>query len=332
MTPDLPLSDDSGLSCLIPPGTPSAQALELVQLAERVGYESVRCTHVNGHDSLSLLAAAATLTQRVRLSTAVVPIYARTPAATAQTAATIAELSGGRFSLGLGVSHRRGVEGWYGQRIDRPVAELKEYVRIVRAIVDGHTPPTGRKWSTAFALAGLAPVPPLPILGAALSPGMLRAVGEVCDGVVLWMCVPSYIEDVVLPELATGRERAGRTMADFEVVALVPSARAADRATALDALRGDLTSYFSLPFYRTMLERSGFGSELADYDRAGGDPDGMRAAISNGFLDALSAIGDPARMQDGLDRYRAAGATSPCVWPIAGVDPAATLRAVAPTG
>ena len=71
-------------------------------------------------------------TERIRLGTGVVPIYTRTPAAMAQEAATIDELSGGRFTLGLGVSHRPVVEAWHGQTIDKPLAEMREYLGIVQ--------------------------------------------------------------------------------------------------------------------------------------------------------------------------------------------------------
>src|ERR1700744_1991494 len=146
-------------------------------------------------------------TERVRLGTGVVPIYTRTPATMAQTAATIDVLSGGRFTLGLGVSHRPVVEGWHGQTIDRPTAEMREYVEIVRAILRGEPPPWGEKWQTGFALSGLGPRPGLPIFIAALSPRMLRLAGEIADGVILWLCNPNYIRDVVVPEVSAGRER-----------------------------------------------------------------------------------------------------------------------------
>ena len=112
-----------------------------------------------------------------------VPIYTRTPATMAMTAATLHEQSGGRLRLGLGVSHRAVVEGWHGQTIDKPVAEMREYVAIVRAILAGEPPPAGEKWQTSFALSGIGPYPDLPIYVAALSPAMLRLAGEVADGV-----------------------------------------------------------------------------------------------------------------------------------------------------
>src|SRR5260370_23736331 len=142
----------------------------------------------------------------------------------AQTAATIDELSGGRLTLGLGVSHRRVVEGWHGQTIDRPVAEMREYLGIVRAILRGEDPPPGEKWSTGFHLMGLEPRPQAPIYMAALSPAMLRLAGEVADGVILWLCNPNYIRDVVVPEVSAGRERAGLPLDGFDIVPAVPAA------------------------------------------------------------------------------------------------------------
>ena len=95
-------------------------------------------------------------------------------------------------------------------------------------------------------------------------------------------------------------------------------------------MRGDLIPYFALPFYRAMLERSGFGADLAEYDGAAGDVDAMKRAISDEFLEGLAAVGAPSDVRDGVRRYLEAGATSPCVGPIARTDFEATLRAAAP--
>jgi alkanesulfonate monooxygenase SsuD/methylene tetrahydromethanopterin reductase-like flavin-dependent oxidoreductase (luciferase family) len=321
-----------GPGCFVSTGRSLEQAIGRVQLAESLGYDAVYTTHIAGRDSLTVLTAYAMSTQRIRVGTGVIPIYARVPANMAQTAATIADLSGGRLVLGLGVSHRPTVEGWFGQTIDRPVAEMKEYVAIVRAILRGEDPPPGRKWRTGFRLTGLGPFGDLPIYGSALSPGMLRAVGEVCDGVILWLCNPEYIREVVIPEVRTGRERAGKDLDGFDVVAAVPAARTDDPQAAYAAMRRDLLPYFGLPFYRAMLERSGFGDDIAAYDEAAGrgDGDAMQAAISQRFLEVLTAVGDDGAVQAGVRRYLDAGAVSPCVGPIGGTDFEATLRAAAP--
>jgi F420-dependent oxidoreductase-like protein len=316
--------------CFVSTGRSLDTAFERVKLAEDLGYESVYVNQVAGRDAFTVLAAYAMQTERIRLGTGVMPIYARTPATTAQTAATLDELSDGRLNLGLGLSHRPVVEGWYGQTIDRPVAEMREYVGIVRAILRGEDPPAGEKWRTGFHLGGLDPRPDVPILLGALSPRMLRTAGEFADGVVLWLCNPNYIRDVVVPEVTAGREAAGKALDGFDVVAAVPSALTDDPREAFGILRRDLLTYFSLPFYRAMLERSGFGDDIQRFDQAGGDPEAMQAAISDEFLRVLTAVGDEGAVRDGISRYLDAGTTSPAVGPIARTDFEATLRAAAP--
>jgi alkanesulfonate monooxygenase SsuD/methylene tetrahydromethanopterin reductase-like flavin-dependent oxidoreductase (luciferase family) len=318
--------------CFISTGRSLADAVERVKLAESLGYESVYVTHIAGRESLTVLTAYALATKTIRVGTGVVPIYTRTPATMAQTAATVDELSGGRLTLGLGVSHRPVVEGWYGQSIDRPVAEMREYASIVRAILRGEDPTTASaggapsKWRTGFRLVGLDPRPSLPIYVAALSPAMLRLAGEIADGVILWLCNPSYIRDVVIPEVRSGRERAGLALDGFDVVAAVPAALTDDRESAYGAMRKDLIPYFGLPFYRAMIERTGFSADIAAYDAAAGDVGALAAAVSDEFLDELTAVGDEAAVRAGVARYREAGASSPCIGPIPRTDFEATLR------
>jgi alkanesulfonate monooxygenase SsuD/methylene tetrahydromethanopterin reductase-like flavin-dependent oxidoreductase (luciferase family) len=179
---------------------------------------------------------------------------------------------------------------------------------------------------------GLQPRPDLPIYIAALSPKMLRLAGEVADGVMLWLCNPEYIRQVVVPEVTAGRERAGKSTEGFDIVAAVPAAVTDDREGAFQTMRGDLITYWSLPFYRAMIERSGFGAEIAAFDAGmtAGDLDQAKASISDAFLAALTAIGSPGEVQEGVARYREAGATSPCVGPVPRTDFAATLEAAAP--
>jgi alkanesulfonate monooxygenase SsuD/methylene tetrahydromethanopterin reductase-like flavin-dependent oxidoreductase (luciferase family) len=321
-----------GLGCFISTGRSFDEAIARVQLAESLGYESVYVTHIAGRESLTVVTAYALKTERIRVGTGVVPIYTRTPATMAQTAATIADISGGRLVLGMGVSHRPVVEAWHGQTIDKPLAETREYVAIVRAILAGEPPPQGEKWKTSFMLNGIGPFADLPIYLAGLSPKMLRLSGEIADGVVLWLCNPDYIRDVVVPEVTAGREKAGKSLDGFDIVAAVPSAFVDDPAGAYAVMRRDLIPYFGLPFYRAMLERSGFGPEIAAYDAAAGagDFDAMQAAISDDVMKTLTAIGDADVVRAAIKRYEDAGCTSPCVGPIPKTDFEATLRVAAP--
>jgi alkanesulfonate monooxygenase SsuD/methylene tetrahydromethanopterin reductase-like flavin-dependent oxidoreductase (luciferase family) len=303
-----------GLGAFIGAGRSLDPALRRAERAEELDYESVFVTHIGGRESITLLTGYAARTSRVRLGTGVIPIYARTPANMAQSFATLDELSGGRAIAGLGVSHKPVVEHWYGQSIDKPLAEMREYVAIVRAILRGEDPPPGEKFRTAFHLTGWEPRADLPIYLAGLSPGMLRLAGEIADGVVLWLCNPNYIREVVVPTVGEGRAKAGRDIDGFDIVAAVPSAVTDEPEAARDRLRGEVGPYFNLPYYRAMLERSGL------------DPD---AGPTDDFLELLGAIGSADEARASVRRYAASGATSPCVGGISGTDFDATLEALA---
>jgi alkanesulfonate monooxygenase SsuD/methylene tetrahydromethanopterin reductase-like flavin-dependent oxidoreductase (luciferase family) len=260
-----------------------------------------------------------------------VPIFARTPVAMAQAAATIDEFSGGRMVLGLGVSHQVTVENWYGARIEKPVTQMREYVGIVRAILRGEAPPQGEFFNTRFQFMGYEPRPELPIYVAALSPNMLRLAGEIADGVMLWLCNPGYIREVVVPEVTEGRQRAGKALDGFDVVAAVPVALTDDPDAARATMRQDLITYASLPFYRSMLERSGFGDEIAAFDEGmqAGDLDRAKAGLSDQMLGALAGVGSAEEVTATVQRYREAGAISPCVGGMRGTDFDGALEAVA---
>jgi alkanesulfonate monooxygenase SsuD/methylene tetrahydromethanopterin reductase-like flavin-dependent oxidoreductase (luciferase family) len=307
------------------------RALDRVRRAEGLGYESAYVTHIAARDSLTVLTRYATVTERIRLGTGVLPIFSRTPASAAQTAATIDEISNGRMVLGIGVSHRVTVENWFDAEITKPVTQMREYAGIVRAILNGEEPPAGEFFNSRFAFMGYPPRPELPIYIAALSPNMLRLAGEIADGVMLWLCNPQYIRETVIPEVRTGRERAGKTLEGFDVVAAVPVGVTDDPDAARAAFRKDLIPYASLPFYRAMLERSGFGADLAAFDDglARGDRDQAMAGLSDELLASLAGIGDGDAARAKVVEYQDAGTTSPCIGgiPSAGFD--AALDAVA---
>jgi probable F420-dependent oxidoreductase len=321
-----------GLGTFISVGKSLDQAVERVKQAEQLGYDSTYVTHIAGRDSLAVLMAYAAATERIKLGTGVLPIYSRTPVATAQTAATIDEFSGGRMVLGLGVSHEVTVTNWYGAALDRPLKAMREYVGIVRAAFRGEDPPEGEIFKSRFRFMGYEPRPDLPIYVAALSPKMLRLAGEISDGAMLWLCNPNYIRDVVVPEVRAGRERAGKTLDGFDIVAAVPSAVTDDRASAFATMRNDLLTYWSLPFYRAMIERSGFGEDIAAFDAAmaTGDVEKAKGAISDRFLEDLTAIGSADDVRAGVERYAAAGATSPGLGAVPRTDFSATLEAAKP--
>jgi alkanesulfonate monooxygenase SsuD/methylene tetrahydromethanopterin reductase-like flavin-dependent oxidoreductase (luciferase family) len=306
-----------------------AGAVQYAELAEALGYESINCSHIASRDSFSLLAALAMRTDRVNLGTAVAPIYHRSPASMAQTAATIDDLSGRRFRLGLGTGHRETMGGWHGQDIGKPVPEMREYVGVVRAILHGEKPPEGERWRSTFQFNGFTPRPDIPIYLAGLSPAMLRLAGEIADGVLLWACPASYVADVVIPEVTRGRQRVGKDVTGFAIMPAVPSAAGGERGVVLDGVRRELHRYFGLPFYRAMFTAAGYGREIAAYDAAAPDPEAQRRAISEEFIESLCALGNDDDVRAGIRRFREAGATNPIITAIWDTDFTATMKAAA---
>jgi F420-dependent oxidoreductase-like protein len=283
------------------------ESIARAKAAERLGFESVWVTQLpNARDALLVLAAYANATDRIGLGTGVLPIYTRHPTATVQMAATLDELSGGRFILGLGVSHKVTVESMWGLHIHHPVEAMREYLDIVRTSMrDGACAIEGKHFSAQWAYSGPRRAD-LPIMISALSPRMLDLAGEQADGVVLWMCSPAYIRDHVVPAVTAGRQKAGKSIEGFEIVAAVPVCLTSDRTGAHAVFRATVERYANLPYYRRVLDASGFKTEL----EAG--------AVSEAMIDELAGIGDEQQVRDAIRRYRDAGVTLPSVGPFGG--------------
>jgi alkanesulfonate monooxygenase SsuD/methylene tetrahydromethanopterin reductase-like flavin-dependent oxidoreductase (luciferase family) len=320
-----------GIGCFISPGGSMEPALERARKADSLGFNSIYTTQIAGRDAFTVLGEFAHVTQNARLGTGVTPIFARTPAAMAQVAATLDEASNGRMVLGLGVSHKVTVENWFGGDISKPVSKMRAYASAVRAILDGQAPPENDFFPTRFQFMGFKPRAGIPVYIAALSPNMLQLAGEIADGVMLWLCDPDYIRSTVIPEVAKGREKAGKGLEGFDVVAAVPCALTEDREAALAAFRQELIPYSSLPFYRAMLESSGFADDIAAFDAgmAAGDVEKAKAGLSERMLDSLAGIGSAEKVRAAVQRYLDAGAISPCIGGIPGGGFDGALEAVA---
>src|SRR2546429_1371966 len=283
------------------------ESVARAKAAERLGFESVWTTQMpDARDAALVLATYASHTQRVKLGTGVLPIYTRHPTAMAQMAASLDELSGGRFILGLGVSHKVTVEGMWGLRLENPVDAMREYLTIVRTTLrDGGCGFEGRYFTGRAAYSGPRRAD-LPILISALNPRMLELAGEIADGIVLYMCTPAYVRDHVVPAIRAGREKVGKTLDGFDIVAAVPVSLTSDRAAAHDVFRKTVARYAALPYYRKMMDAIGLKEEL-EQDR-----------VDERVLDELAGIGDEGRVRDAVARYREAGVTMPAVGPFGG--------------
>lgn len=278
------------IAAAVPPVKTIQESVDRARLAEKLGYESVWMYQLpSTREAPLVFAAYAAATQRIKLGTAVLPIYTRHPTSMVQMAATLDELSGGRFILGIGVSHRVTVEGMWGLHLESPVEAMREYLTIVRtSLREGGCSFEGKFFTARWSYSGPRRED-LPVMISALNPRMLELAGEMADGVVLYMCPPAYIRDEVVPAVRAGREKAGKTMEGFEVVAAIDACATSDRDAALATYQNTLDRYASLPFYRKAMEAGHFNP------------------------DELAAIGDASQVRDAIARFRDSGVTLPTV-------------------
>jgi alkanesulfonate monooxygenase SsuD/methylene tetrahydromethanopterin reductase-like flavin-dependent oxidoreductase (luciferase family) len=293
------------------PGADLAPAVALARRADALGYESLWVTHGAGRDALLTLSAYGAVAPRAGLGTGVIPIYPRHPVLLAQEALTLSDVSGGRLLLGIGVSHRPMMEGALGLDMGRPLEAIREYVTVLRAALTGKVAHAGARYRVSWQ-SGLPKIPPAPpIYLAGLAPPMLELAGEIADGVVLWLAAPAYVREQAVPAIRRGRARAGKPFEGFEIVAAAPAALTVDRAAAVTLFRSELQRYLALPFYRAMLEQSGFAADIKAFDLAPGP-----AAVSDRLVAALGGIGDFRAVSAFVGAYREAGVTLPAVRPI----------------
>lgn len=222
---------------------------------EEKGFPSLWLAHVFGLDAITALAVAGRETRRIELGTAVVPTYPRHPAAMAQQALTAGLACGGRFTLGVGLSHQLVIEGMLGLSFEKPAAHMREYLEVLAPLLRGE--PVSHQGERYRVNAGLQveSAPAVPLLVAALGPAMLGVAARLAGGTITWMTGPKTLADYVVPTLRDAASRAGRP--EPRVVAGFPVAITGDVEKARERVSGILAMYGTLPSYRAMLDREG---------------------------------------------------------------------------
>jgi len=228
---------------------------ELARRAEAAGYESLWSAEATEHDGFTPLALAATATERVRLVTGIVSVYTRGPALLAQSAAALAQLSGGRFTLGLGASSNVIVQDWNGIRFERPLAKVRATVEYLRHVL------SGERGAGGFRLAS-APTEPVPIVLAALRDRMLGLAAEIADGAFTNFLPLSDAPRVVEAFGAPDKELACRFFS-------VPGSEDEALATA----KRVFVAYATVPVYTEFFRWLGHGDEVDPVVSAWGEGD-----------------------------------------------------------
>lgn len=313
------------------PFTPASIELDIrrVRFAESLGYSAAYTQH-GSSDALATAGWLLAATSRIRIGPGIVPIYTRPPAAMAIEAMTFAAASGGRLDLGLGLSSSTAGKRLWGVGMGDPLADMRDYVTVLRPLLDGRVAPASARWGNEPVRGRVRPDPGtwLPLYLAVLGTGMARLAGEIADGLITWMTPVEWVRDYLVPAASEGRARAGLTMKGFDVVAAMPAAATDDVGTARSSVRGYACNYLGADRYRTMLRRCGFGTDVAAYDAASTHEE-RRAAVSDRFVDAYTALGTAADVRAGVARYAAAGATTVLLVHLDQTPFAATLEAAA---
>ena len=184
-------------------------ALAEIREAEDMGISAAWLTSGSGGgDALTLLAAAATQTERILLGTSIVRSWSRHPVTMAEQAQVIGALAPGRFRLGVGPSHKVSIERTFGVDFHAPLGHLKEYLRIVKGLTQKGTVDFDGRYYTAHATAS-SPID-VPVMASALRPGAFELCGAEADGAISWVCPHAYLSTVALPALRTGAEKVER--------------------------------------------------------------------------------------------------------------------------
>jgi F420-dependent oxidoreductase-like protein len=307
--------------------------LQVVQEAERLGYDSIWSAEAYGSDAATVLSWLAAGTSKIKLGSAIFQIPGRSPAMTAMTAATIDQLSNGRMLLGIGASGPQVAEGWHGQRFAKQLQRTREYVAVVRMAlarerVDYHGEtlelPLPDGPGKALKLM-ISPVQErVPIYLAAIGPKNTQLAGEIADGWIPTLFSPEHVTDF-RKLLEEGAARAGRALNGFDIAPTVNVYVSDDREAARDLMRGYLALYIGgmgsrkQNFYNQLIQRYGFeaaAKEIQDLYLEG-KKDEAAAAIPAELIDQVSLCGPRDVVRERIAAFREAGVGTLMTTPMA---------------
>ncbi len=314
-------------------GLTADQQLEIVQEAERLGYDSVWAAEAYGSDTATVLAWLAAGTSRIGLGSAIFQIPGRSAAMTAMTAATIDQLSNGRMRCGIGASGPQVAEGWHGQRYGRMLQRTREYVAVVRMALSrervefkGETLelplPDGPGRSLKLTISPVQER--IPIYLAAIGPKNTALAGEIADGWIPTLFAPEHVAEF-RTYLQEGADRAGKTLDGFDIAPTVNVLVTDDLASGRDAMRPYLALYIGgmgsrrQNFYNRLAVRYGFeeAAQKVQDLYLDGKREEAGAALPDELIDLVTLCGPKEHVRERLGVYRDAGVGTLMVTPMA---------------
>jgi probable F420-dependent oxidoreductase len=295
-----------------------AMCRRVAERVESLEYDSVWIADTGaGPDAFVVGAAVATCTEKLRIGTAVVPVYTRTPSVMAACTGSLAQLAPGRVVLGIGASSETIVDAWGGVPYDRPLARMRESVTLLRQMLAGERVTFAGQTLRTKGFRLVSPPPrPVPIYLAALMPPMLELAGEIADGVILNF-MPVEAVPRMLEFVRHGAVRAGRDPSQLEIVSRFQTIVTDDVAGARSAIRHMMGPYFATSVYNRFVAWCGFPDEAAEILAGWQAKDRARnlAAVTDTMIDRLAIIGPASRCRERLEAFGRAGVTTPMVHP-----------------
>jgi F420-dependent oxidoreductase-like protein len=258
--------------------------VEFSKDAESRGFDSIWLANIFGLDAVGACAIAGWETDKIEFGTAVTPTYPRHPGALAQQALTTSVACGGRFALGIGLSHQLVIEGMYGMSYDKPAAHMKEYLSIIAPLLKGEAADFAGEQLTGRMTIDVPGATEVPLIIAALGPAMLKLAGTYADGTVTWMTGPKTMEEHIIPSINAAAEAAAKPAP--RTVCGLPIVLTNDVDAARETIAKELEIYGMLPSYRAMLDREGVAGPAE-----------------------LSLVGDEASLRASIQRLRDIGVT-----------------------
>ncbi len=229
--------------------------VEEARQAEADGFATYWAPQIFGHDALTALAIVGREVPRIELGTSVVPTYPRHPMALAQQCLTVNAVSGGRLTLGIGLSHKVVIENMMGMSYDKPIRHIRDYLSILGPL--SQQKPVGYR-GEAYSTQGAINAPgslPFSTVVAALGPQMLKAAAELADGTLTWCTGPKTLAEHIVPTIVAAASDADRPAP--KVIAALPVCVTDDFEGAKSRAAAVFEIYGSLPSYRAMLDREG---------------------------------------------------------------------------
>jgi alkanesulfonate monooxygenase SsuD/methylene tetrahydromethanopterin reductase-like flavin-dependent oxidoreductase (luciferase family) len=302
--------------------------------AEQLGYDAYLLPETWAHDVTVLMAEIAIRTTRISLGTGILGVWGRSAGTLAMAAASLSEVSSGRFVLGLGASTAQLTEGLHDVPFVGPLAKMRRTVTQVRALLGGERVPLAVATGARPLKLNLAPSGAVPIFLAALTDESVRLAGELADGWLPFL-YPRRCLAQGLELLREGAARSGDPGRRVSVYPTVPTVVADDPAEARAGAAWFVSFYLTTmgPLYRRSLARLGFSREI-DAVIGANSPKftGEVPPAADSLLEELTAFGTPAEARERLGQWHAAGADMPLVFLRSNLTPAQIERTLSAFG